>query len=367
MLYPGQKSRIVSLPGTHYLLPPQVRREDLETFPTVLSGSQLTKHFPHHGFPEKAVQPCSLDVVIESFSSPKGKVLKLPFTLPYGEVVLAHSRLKYDAQPEDGEVTLCVETRSRNAARFGLTCMGFYKGQITTPFVTENADLSFAIKNYAPFPAVIEEGWSPVQLLGIKLSHHPYTEQKLRVKLSKDDTEVTEDCKADIGGFTCYVVGIDGEMKYFQTTTKPMTLEEAESNILTASIDGIEQIKPDFCLTTTRERVVTNGCPVYMLPFHCRDILDNIILYTDKEAWAKFFTMTFSDKRFMPTTTNAGLHNPGCTGQIVCENITKGRDLKKYFGKGQPFGIIIPLPFADGSLDDSSYRTERHQEGVKLR
>lgn len=367
MLHPGQKSRIITLPGTRYLVSPRVKTGDLETFPTVLKGEKLTECFPDNTFSGDAVQPCSLDVVMESFSDREGKRLKPPFVLHHEGGVIGHTSLKYSPTLEEGVVTLCVETRSRNAARFGLTCIGFYDSGMTNPFVTKNATLSFVMKNYAPFPVVIEEGWSPVQLLGVKLSGHPYTEQKLKVKLYHDEDEVTENCRADIGGFTCYVVTSDKEMKYFQTTTQPMTLAEAESNIITATIDDIEQLKPDFCLTTTKERIVTNGCPVYMLPFHCRDILDNSMLYTDKEAWSKFFTGVFSDRKFMPITTNAGVHNPGCTGQIVCENITKGRDLSKYFAKGQPFGIIIPLPFADGSSDDHSYKTERHQKGIKLR
>ena len=86
--------------------------------------------------------------------------------------------------------------------------------------------------------------------------------------------------------------------------------------------------------------------------------------FADKETVENLFHTLFSWSSLLPVTANAGLINPGNTGRIVYENVTEGRNIDKYFRVGEPFALVIPVPFSDGS-HDAGYTSHRaRQQGI---
>ena len=222
--------------------------------------------------------------------------------------------------------------------------------------------------NYAPVPVIIEKPFSPVQIWGINEVEAEDRPNQNGVQLIRDGIDVTNQNRYFLGDLTAYKVHCEEQVSYFPPTGTPIPLKELEHYLQKGTLDDIDKIKAGFYLGITREEVITNGCPVYMPPFHFKDVDEKVYSLLRRASWETLFEQAFREGIIMPVTTNAGLHNPGCTGRIIFENITEGRKgLDKYFEKDKPFGLIIPIPFEDGEADDESYKSERQVTDIRIR
>lgn len=358
------------------------REEQVRTCPSILTGTETLTALGDSldiGKYTKS-QPCSLDILIEQFSDSKGKPLAFPFVVRPNEDVIGHTDISY--RPLEKWDVLCVETRSRQAARRGFTCLGFINpmelsyrdsfGDHTnpTPFLERSASLSFAFRNYLPFPIRISAPFSPVQ---ISITREIPEFDYLRLKgfhdvptLTKDGKDITREARVRVDNFWAYTVHCAEELWYFDASHDVIDLTAVDQVVKKAHIAQIHEINPKFCLTVTQEDVDTDGCPVHLFPFHYLDIKNNLSIFRDNDRIASFFAQVFSETRYLPITANAGVHNPGCKGKIVFENITDGRDLAKYMNTTSPFGILIPVPFYDGQRDRTGYTGDGYQRGISL-
>lgn len=340
--------------------------------PTVVRGREMLPYFDVADSSKVEIEPCSLNVVVDRLTR-DGRAVSFPVTLEPGEEIVGHTSITFRGQPPDVETVpkavLCVETRSRRAARWGVTCMGFYKNGETQAFLEDEADISIVLKNYNPTPVTVhspqKKPFSPVQLL--LLRDEPLADvQSNGVHLKYNGKDVTEERRIKIGNMTGYVVHLGNEAVYFERKRKPIVIGESMHHYKQTSPRRLPQIDPPFWLGITAEEVITNGQPVYMLPFHYLDISGKEKDLLGRESIARLFYETFNGTTAMPVTANAGVHNPGCNGKIILENICKGTDLERYLKKDQPFGIVVPIPFCDGIPDHTTYRTQRRQRGITL-
>lgn len=353
--------------------------EQREVFSFVQPGKDLAGRIrAQKGFENSLVdtldpQPCSVNVHLRRFSDMNEKNLHFPFVIQPGGEVIGHSDLEAGYSP----ALLSFETRSR-VARKGLACLGFYNKGINGNQAQRRAfgdwptaPLDFVLHNYFPAPLLITEPFSPVQVSStvadFPSSYHDNPYEKAPIAIIKEGREVTKENLVVLGEFIAYKTYILDDVFYFLKMDDPVDLLHADFNELArrGNIEEIKSIKPDFCLTSTDESVVTNGCPVYMFPFHFLDIIRSPSSYLDKAHFEKMSQRSFAQQESMPVTLNAGLINPGCSGRVVCENVTKGRDLERYFRKEEPFALVIPIPFVNEKLDNDSYQgATRNQTGI---
>lgn len=347
---------------------------DPSVVPTVVRGREMLPYFTVADSSKVGVEPCSLNVVIDRLTK-DGKTVLFPFTLEPEEEIVGHTAITFRGQPPDvekvPEAVLCVETRSRRAARWGLTCMGFFSGNggRAQAFLEDEADIAVVLKNYNPTPVTVhnpkKKPFSPIQLLLLR-DELLANVQNNGVHLKYNGEDVTEERRIAIGNMTGYVVHLGNEALYFEGKEKPILIGEKMHHYIKISPGKLSQVDPPFWLGITAEEVITNGQPVYMLPFHCLDVLGREDELLSRESIARLFYETFNGTTAMPVTANAGVHNPGCNGKIIFENICRGRDLERYLEKGKPFGIVVPIPFCDGIPDNTTYRTQRRQRGITL-
>ncbi|MBI2543173.1 MAG: hypothetical protein HYW24_03235 [Candidatus Aenigmarchaeota archaeon] len=318
------------------------------------------------------VQPCSVDILLKEFTDKDGIRLDFPIVVPPSDEIVGHSHIGYINPDFGGTVQddyytpgsiVCVETRS-SVARKGLACTGFYTGEDPTVFFEDECrNLSFVLRNYSPNSMVISKPFSPVQISvtvdgdGVFDSRNPF-------RLFRNGQDVTEENLVKIGNFVAYKVHLSEEAAYPMRVDEPVdvTGNDTEKIVERIRVTELQRYNPDFCLTLTDEEVHTNGCPSYMYPFHYLDAVENVKFLEDTSLLSRFFKELFSDSKYLPVTANAGLINPGTHGKVVCENITKGRDIKKYFNPHEPFALIIPVPFYGGGIDNDTYKGLHHNQ-----
>lgn len=360
--------------GVEYLFPPPSEDQEWGWRPTSLrtvQGEALKYVFWRGGrlqdgrkLAELAFQPCSVDVTSKEFTTLSGKPLNYPITIESEDEIVGHSGLKYVSH--FGDSLLCAETRSRIARR-GLACTGFYAGGKPQVFLHGYGELSFVLKNYSPNALIVTKPFSPVQIsVAIESENLRYSPP---LRLVRNGVDVTNENQIQIGGFAAYKVHLSDKALVFRKTSEPIDItgNDIEKYAERVRVTDLQRLKPDFCLTLTEEEVHTNGCPTYIYPFHYLDALEHQAYLQDTWNLARFFQDLFSRKDCLPVTANAGLHNPGCTGRLVCENITSGRDLEKYFRIGEPFALVIPVPFCNGELDVESYNgSYRNQQDIDI-
>ncbi len=318
------------------------------------------------------VQPCSVDILLREFTDNDGRRLEFPIVVPPSGEIVGHSHLAY-ADPDFGGTfqddyytpgaIICVETRS-NVARKGLACTGFYTGKEPTIFLQNGGrNLSFVLRNYSPNSMVIPKPFSPVQI-SVTIDREGAFDQPTPFRLVRNGRDVTKENLVSIDSFIAYKVHLSEEALYLGKVTEPIDItgNHIESVAERTKATELSRHNPDFCLTITEEEVHTNGCPVYMYPFHYLDVIEGEWSLRSKSDLAEFFQKLFSDSKYLPVTANAGLINPGTNGKVVCENITKGRDLEKYFKPHEPFALVVPVPFADGSTDNDTYNGTHHNQ-----
>ena len=260
---------------------------------TVVHGRDLVHHFDRQAFSERQIQPASLDVITNRFTRRDGTSCNFPFAIQPGEEVVAHSNLLYrgsEVETRDyieSNIRLCVDTRSRYAARLGLTVMGFHNPDDGTiiPNATPNTTLEFVLQNHDDSPLLISGPISPGQLWEIQETT-PLDIHNTEIHVYDDEADVTEQRKIRIDGNTGYIVHLGNSFCYFQRKNKPENIEQKRrSGRLTTDLP-IQQLisigKDDndvgFCLTSTKERIVTNGYAVYMVPFHYLDLRETGML-----------------------------------------------------------------------------------------
>ncbi len=342
----------------HGLIPaPTFQRNHLVS-PHVMRGKDMMAYM-EASHDSLSIQPCSIDIILKAFTNASGRGIRYPVVIQPGEKIVGHSGMNYKGA--DG-ASLCVETRS-STARKGLVCMGFYPGNRI--FLSQDGELSFVLRNYSPNALVVEEPFSPVQV-SVTKNMRVATTKEPAVRIFKRGMDVTEECRVQIGNFTSYAVSLAEDLAYYRKSGKPVSLNNngIEEYIVRTKVHDVDS-NPGFCLTMTKEEIRTNGCPAYIFPFHHRDT--HIFPVDDIGELSSLFFDVFSNENYMPVTANAGLINPGNSGRIVFENITEGRDWYRYFRVGEPFGLVIPVPFMDGSLDHDGYNgSHKDQKEITL-
>ena len=367
----------------HFVLGERSQDPKKRKVPTVMRGVHIPLHF--EGTNYETPEPCSLNVIIEQFYDKEKKPKTFPFVLHPEEEVVGRTGLIYKKGPivsrEHGflgtfEDILCVETRSRHAARRGFTCLGFYDGTKVDPFYTEAGEIDLLFRNELPLPVVVTEPFSPAQVWIITNVDPRTKELNDTITLMQGEENVTNKNRVQAGDMKTYLVHLgresDGtEIKYFKPQKEAVPLTELERIMKKARFEDIDPTLLDFSLTITQETVATNGCPVYMFPFHARDIIHDFLgirvisgMLESREEGVQLYKKAFIERKAMPITANAGLHNPGCSAQIIFENITRGRNIsRELFRAGEPFGVVMPVPFYDGGIDT---RYRKDNRGISL-
>lgn len=373
MLYTRRRDPLV-----YHLLPGYARKGDEHPamFPSLLPGEDIVPMITVLDGPSPTVEPCSLDVLLRRFSRTDGTSLKFPFVVePEGDII-GHSDLVYT--PAEYYDMLCVETRSRQAARRGFTCRGFSANLLGRPtaisFLTQAGSLSFSFRNYLPVPIIISEPFSPVQISIIREVHeHEYRETIApRFSIKKDGKNITSQSYVHFPDFDLpgYRVTCSDEVWYFDASSDPIDLREVDQLMKKTILAELPRLRPAFCLTITEEEIDTAHSPAYLFPFHYLDIEeDSFEMLKDRERLANFLSSAFSDPHYLPITSNAGLFNPGCTGRMVLENITrhkKEKDFKKYMTREEYTGLVIRIPFYQGRTSSIAYGGCRHQTGIDI-
>lgn len=346
--------------------------------PTVMRGIEIPKVLSGTNY--EAPEPCTLNVIVEKFYDREGKPKELPFVLQLGEEVVGYTGLKYKSPHGSREIfaawnsILCVETRSRQAARRGFTCLGFYQDKQVHPFF-DNAEeeINLLFRNDLPLPVEMRNPFSPAQLWMITYIHPRHKELNDNIILIDGTEEVTEKNKITWSEEPkLYTVHLGKGIKYFLPQKEPVPLEALEEVIRVGNLEDIDPSLLDFSLTITKETVATNGCPVYLFPFHHRDMYSDVL--ETRERIEQLFRATFVERRYMQVTANAGLSNPGSTTEIIFENCARAKTVRKsflgseitrdIFQEGAPFGVLMPLPFYDGGIDT---RYRRNNIGIGLK
>lgn len=362
-----------------HLVPPSTpfSEERRRTIPTVISGAAIPQYLTGTNY--EAPEPCTLNVLIEEFYDKEGRRKKFPFVLQPQEEVVGYTGLAYKGAsivthrvPPYSSI-LCVETRSRQAARRGFTCLGFYQKKELQAFLDSPNDITLLFRNELPLPVEVPKPFSPAQLWIITYLPPGIRELNDKIIIKDGEGDVTEKNQLKwTKELKLYAVHLGKGIKYFTPQTEPVPLEALEEVIREGNVEDIDPVSLDFSLTITKERVITNGCPVYLFPFHQRDMYQDII--ETREDIERLYYKTFVEKKYMSITANAGLHNPGCSAEIIFENCARGRIFensilgieitREIFKEGAPFGVLMPLPFYDGSRD-TTYKGDNR--GIELK
>ena len=291
-----------------------------------------------------------MDVTLERFEYMSGERLEFPFDIQPGTDIVGFSGRYYFGMP--GEV-MAVETRS-SAARKGLVCVGFHSEHRPRILLERNGELSFVMRNVSPNTYRIDKPFSPVQVT-VTTRTDEFMCAYSGFGIFDEGRDITHEREVYIldTDARLYVLHLAPEMVFFRAAGEPIRLEEADGLAVRGRVEDLYRENPGFCLTITKEEVHTGGCPVYMLPFHYLDFNPRDI--NSIGTLEALFSRIFNDPKFMPVTGNAGLVNPGANGKVVCENITRGRDVEKYFKPHQPFALVAPIPF-----DDTDARRARY-------
>lgn len=334
------------------------------TFPAIVRGEHIAGliHKPYAKISEGlepnsiAPQSDSVDIRINLYTNTADVPQNFPVILGPGERIIGHSGLELLVPHM---LVASVEMKS-GFARKGITCRGFnYDGKSRQFARWVETPLSFVFENHSPFTYLIPEPAHLVQVSGTKGSTS-YKSTGLR--LARGERDVTDENKTDLGLFTAYATHLSPKLVYYRKTDERINLlgNDHEQFAVRTTIGEMPDYL-DFCLTLTEEKIDTNGSPAYMLPFHYLDVMLNHWRFGDADQLSSFFEESYEDTGLMPVTANAGLIHAGSKTHVVHENIARGRDLKKYFRVGEPFALVIPLPFSDGKTD-TSYDSPRGRQ-----
>ena len=302
-------------------------------------------------------QPCSVDLQLTRFFDRRGEpITSFPFTMEYGQRVMASTGLSIS----DTTHIYGIDAKSRKA-RQGLGCLGFVADssnnldeQSINLFANGAFELRFALQNFNPNPLIIDGPFFGVQLTAVR--YVPSLSEDLPIRIKKEGVDVTEDRKINLGSITAYVVHLGSELRVPKTDSPALSISaEKGSNPIDQyferrNLSEIQGIQPSFCLSLTDEVVYTNGCPVYMLPFHYLDVAGMNGELAHPLGVSRQVKRMYLGERGMPVTLNAGVLNPTDANRIACENVTAGRNLGRYFDSEKPFALLLPVPYIDGHV-----------------
>src|SRR3989338_6837488 len=316
--------------------------------------------------PRITIGSCSIDVVVDHFTDKDGKAIKKPLHLAPHQVAIGYTTLGLSYPPADGsQYYLSVDTRSR-AARHGLVCRGFYMPEGVRHSLGPEYDasvtglqLAFLFRNYSRNTLIVPN--APVQVSVIKRVHDAALRSPLTI--TEDGIDVTTDRLCQHGFFVAYEVGLAEEIAFIRKANHHLNIDGEDNSRYLERISITQALRhgfPDsFFLANTDEEIHTNGSPAYMFPFHTARI-DGKEEFNIPSFHAMLMMREFTDKRHLPITGNAGILNPGTDGTVVYECLAhKRRNLARYLSREVPFGFVIPLPFADGSVD-TTYGNGKH-------
>ncbi len=362
----------------HHLFPSAMQEHDEESFvlPALLRPEEIISKIRRTAECGDSIEnlvksgSCSVDIRLTDFYDPNGELLRFPFDIPYGGIISGHSELLL----YDHDNLYCVETRS-TIARKGLVCIGFKddelalitKGSGARMFQEGRFMLNFFLRNYNPNTLTIEKPFSPIQITATRYEQGfvPFWERPL--KLYRNGKDVTRENIVALGKFMAYKVHLCSELLVPKECSSPISVldNDMEAQFERRNVKDIFELNPPFCLTLTDEEVHTNGQPAYMFPFHYLEAVRHHEEFETTSGLAHFAGRLFSSNTGLPVTGNAGVLNPTGKGRVVCENITAGRNLRKYFQPEQPFALIIPVSFQDNGFYASSESGEHdHQRTI---
>ncbi len=362
---------------THSLLdaPEEDRAEQRVSVPAVWPGRAIARHLgpatmdaaPDDRLPfaastvaaadelEQGVRACSLDITLERFADERMHPLPYPFVLRPGATVYGFSGKQY---PGWFDTLLAVETRS-SFARRGIACLGFRSASEPAVFL-HSGELTFALRNYAPNAYRIDGPFTPVQVT--LTNREELASEPPALQIVDNGIDVTRERQILWNGAPAYFTRLADELVTFAHASSPVPLDAAPALAVRGTIADL-RADTEFCLTRTQEEVYTNGQPAYMLPFHFLDFTSEYALF-DTKGLAEQFSRAFAAGELLPVTANAGLLNPCDNGTVVCENITRGRDIRRYFVPGEPFAIVVPVPFTFNGPDGPYVGNHQNQRAI---
>lgn len=384
MFYTRKYPVVSDSEGIHYLFSPvrRTRKKEEIVIPMVLNGKDVSRHI-YPSVRDEAIQPCSVDLTLTKFYDLNKNPLSYPVKLQPDETILGETERSADGSHIYVlNSTICVETRSTFARR-GIACLGFYNTNTKYDnygIVLEDGgrDLKFILKNCSPNTLVLSEPFAPIQItatIGVIYPSTTMPESPLKiVKWYKPENKfpyfvnLTKDNFVNFNNdFLAYKLHLADEISCMEPVDHAIDInDDFEKYFRKIKTKDINSYKPEFCLSLSEEEIRTNRCPAYVFPFHYLDAKENLDL-TWPGGIAESFYRIFSDNRYyMPVTANAGILQPseqGISRKVVFENVTKDRDLRKYFQQGKPYALLIPVPFFDHS--DNKYTRNGVHENQK--
>ncbi len=353
------------------LVPASEELDEVVRLTGVVNADHLHLFFPNVGDYKDVIQPASLDVVVDRFYDSDGAKLSFPVKLEPNATVVCESDLEINLTKP---VFSCLETRS-SVARIGLAATGFLRNDDYEIFLKDySGKIRALLTNFSPNTVVIN---GPRSFFQVTVSEHyehygrNYA-SKPWVSIQKNKRNVTEKSKVTVGNVFGYKLHLAPQVWCMKNEHHKVDFDkrkEAKDLFVRTRLDKVNIDDYGFCLTRSQETVMTSLSdrirhPAYVFPFHFDDIhgeLNNKMagLGSLKEV----FKQVFLDKnsRCSPITGNAGLCNPGWTGSVTFENICINSEWASRFKVGEPFALLIPLPFvaSEKNTYNGSYNNQK--------
>lgn len=321
----------------------------------IVGDIQLPTYFKGIDNIEDLLSPSSIDIPLNRFYDLNGNKLSFPIELNQGETIIGESDLELYLELDES-LFCCLETRS-SVARTGLAATGFVTDDDYRIFldINSNKEIKIRLTNYNPNKYIIEKPIKPAQ---ISVARKKKTTQDFfpSINIEGKPKEYMQ-----FGKIIGYPLHLDEEVWCIKKIGKVYYENKADEKFYLKTTIHDPDIKNfDFNLALSKEKISCT-MPAYVFPFHLDDINKFKEMMTTPVLLSLVFEEVFikRNKKYLPITANAGLCNPGWSGKIVFENITKDvNNLEEYFRKDKPFAFLIPVPFFFESKYNGRYNNQ---------